>query len=167
MTFLLIAAFFWLGFSFLLGLAAAGFNRSGILFFVISLVVSPVLAGLLLLALGKKDQGDQTVRVRCPECGATTKEGARYCSGCGREFPASQQTAQPQVLEKGAEKAHLSTVGVLLMLAIGFLFALSGAYMGTHLEAVHRAVGLVGGSGIGFLLGYSTKWVFPSQMTTA
>jgi len=82
----LIGSFFWLALCVLLGILATSFNRSGILFFVVALIASPLIAAVLLIALGKKSPSTKTTgapKLKCPKCNTVNDPQARYCSGCG------------------------------------------------------------------------------------
>ncbi|TIQ85259.1 MAG: zinc ribbon domain-containing protein [Mesorhizobium sp.] len=100
MTFLI----FWLGFSLIVGVAASKRNRSGAAWFFLSLIFSPLLAGLFMLALGENKpsgryEAAQVVEVeprsktfgpilekKCPDCAEMVKADARICRFCRHEF---------------------------------------------------------------------------------
>lgn len=95
---------FWLGFSVIVGVAAGKRDRSSFGWFILALVISPLLAGLLVLALGdsrpaKQYQAVQVVEVeprskvfgpivekKCPDCAEMVKADARICRFCRHEF---------------------------------------------------------------------------------
>lgn len=86
---------FWLGFALVVGVAASNRGRSGVGWFLLSLVISPVLGGLLLLAFGRPvtnqpariDEAGQPItdqtHVRCPDCRELVRKDARKCKHCG------------------------------------------------------------------------------------
>lgn len=94
--------FFWLGFSAVVGVAAVKRNRSGVGWFILALVISPLLAGLLVLALGgsrpttvylTKDAAEvpantfgRILEKQCPDCAEMVKADARICRFCRHEF---------------------------------------------------------------------------------
>ena len=96
----------WIFFSIIVGLLASKRSRSGFLYFLLSLIASPLLIGILVLVLGnskveavaptnsaKSDDGDQ---VRCPECRELVRADARKCKHCG----AALTVPPPTVIDK-------------------------------------------------------------------
>lgn len=159
----------WGGLSFIVGLMAAALSRNGILFFVISLVVSPVLAGILLMAMGKKQKSrSQTVKVQCPSCRSVVDE-ASFCPECGNPLPEVEgkhggSKKGKQVATK-PKKDTLSGVGILLSGALIFLCAWGGAFWVAHYYPGAEEKGLVSGLLLGIVLAYIVKKAFPEQMT--
>jgi hypothetical protein len=70
----------WFGLSIAIGAVAAGKDRSGFGWFVLSLVISPLLAGLFLLLVGDGRSS------RCPYCAERVKAAARICPHCKSEL---------------------------------------------------------------------------------
>lgn len=54
---------FWLGLSFVVAVAANTRGRLGVAWFIVSLIVSPLIAGLLVLALPRRERGDGPIRI--------------------------------------------------------------------------------------------------------
>ena len=82
----IVGGFIWVILCVLLGILATSLNRSGILFFLLSLIVSPLISAILLMAMGKKKESGGTTgapKLRCPKCNTINNPQARYCSGCG------------------------------------------------------------------------------------
>lgn len=93
---------FWGGLSVVVAVAANSRGRSPIGWFVLSVVISPLIAGLLVLALGGPkspaatyyDPDTKTLAVpnsdtkKCPECAEIVKADARICRFCRHEFNA-------------------------------------------------------------------------------
>lgn len=90
MEFFLVWAFFAL----LVGLVAARRGRNGIGWFLLALLFSPILMGILVLVLGptaaslpQKDEAGNFItpetHVKCPDCRELVKRDARKCKHCG------------------------------------------------------------------------------------
>jgi tRNA(Ile2) C34 agmatinyltransferase TiaS len=88
---------FWFICAVIIGIIAAKRQRSGFLYFLLAMLFSPLLIGILVLVLGNakptptsesvaatvaahNDQGDQ---IRCPECRELVRSDARKCKHCG------------------------------------------------------------------------------------
>lgn len=73
--------FFWVAFTCLITYWAVTWDRSGIGFFCLSFFLSPLIAVLLLLIMGRKGK-------TCPKCGETDiRPNAQVCKHCGYQFP--------------------------------------------------------------------------------
>lgn len=95
---------FWFGLSIIVGIAANRRDRSGAGWFFLALLISPVLAGLLMLALGPAKRAAQyrtaqaleaeprsksygpILEKKCPDCAEMVKADARICRFCRHEF---------------------------------------------------------------------------------
>lgn len=77
----------WGGMAVAVGVVAAARNRSGFGWLVLSLMFSPVLAGLVLALLGRGDADRQAVTAdthrHCPDCREVVRRDARKCKHCG------------------------------------------------------------------------------------
>jgi hypothetical protein len=90
----------WFLFSIVVAIGAAARGRSGIGWFVLSLLISPLLGLILLLllpSLGAQPDGGHTpmpsTHVRCPDCAELVLNEARKCKHCGcRLVPLSEQS---------------------------------------------------------------------------
>ncbi|MCP4321351.1 MAG: hypothetical protein GY787_05790 [Alteromonadales bacterium] len=72
----------WLLLTVLVGIWADNWNRSGTLWGLISLIISPLIVGLCLLIAGNSNP-------KCPKCKETVKSGSRICKHCGQKFKAA------------------------------------------------------------------------------
>jgi hypothetical protein len=126
--------FLWIGFAVTVGVAAhCRFARDGGGWFVLAVVISPLLAGLLLLAMGKTDRpqrqltlSEQAARGKltglsrtCPHCESTISATASVCTVCQRESTPTMTRDQLQVQFLAAKKQHHDTH--LLKLGVGCL----------------------------------------------
>jgi hypothetical protein len=77
----------WILFAVLVALLAAKRGRSGIGWFFVAIILSPVFAALLLLILQDKAaaarQPSPDTHVKCPDCRELVLRDARKCKHCG------------------------------------------------------------------------------------
>lgn len=77
----------WIILSAALWAFASSRGRSGFMWFLLSLVISPLLAFVLLLVLRnlKEDEGkpNPNTHVRCPDCREFVLKEAKVCKHCG------------------------------------------------------------------------------------
>ena len=82
----------WLVGAVVVGAMAASRNRSGFAWFLLALVLTPVLMGLLLIVLRRGDEGQQAytadTHLHCPECREVVRRDARKCKHCGSSITA-------------------------------------------------------------------------------
>ncbi len=85
---------FWLVGAIVVAVIASNRGRSGFGWFLLSLVLSPLICLILVLALGKtgaaaapRDEAGQVIttesHVRCPDCRELVRRDARKCKHCG------------------------------------------------------------------------------------
>jgi len=121
--------FFWFLFAVIVGVFASNRGRSGFGWFLLSLVISPLL-GLLFVAVSKNLAAELQAaasrpgpesHVKCPACAEWVLPVASKCKHCGSEL-----TPDPQF--EGRKQAQKDLENKLerqqLMLGIGMLFGL-------------------------------------------
>lgn len=91
---------FWVVLSIVIGIVAGGRGRSALGFFLLSLLLSPLI-GLILVALlppiakapvipGPGDVA-QSHRVACPQCAEQILPAAKVCRFCGYQLPTAER----------------------------------------------------------------------------
>ena len=81
----------WIVFSILVGYVASRKGRSGVLYFFLSIIISPLLGILLVLALGENKEAIENARlasgseVKCHFCAELIKREAKVCKHCGKD----------------------------------------------------------------------------------
>jgi hypothetical protein len=79
--------FMWVLCTVIVAIAASGRGRSAFAWLLISLIISPLLGGVLLALLPIiQDIRYTEIRVRCPECAELILPEARVCKHCGARF---------------------------------------------------------------------------------
>jgi hypothetical protein len=78
----------WFVLSVVVGIIAAAKDRSGFGYFLLSLVLSPLVGGLLAICLPSLDVANDErptpyTHVRCPDCRELVRADARKCKHCG------------------------------------------------------------------------------------
>lgn len=77
----------WIVFSVVVGVVAASRNRSVVGWVLLSLLISPLLALILLAFLGKPSPSSGPTKI-CPDCGRACPVSAVMCGGCDHDFSA-------------------------------------------------------------------------------
>lgn len=101
-------AFFWLFTAVIVAILASKRQRSGLAYFLLAVVFSPLLIGILVLVMGNArptpmqvsvvptDLANNDAQTRCPECRELVRVDARKCKHCGTSLVA----IAPSVIEK-------------------------------------------------------------------
>lgn len=80
----LVIGVLWLVLAALVGVLAESWGRSGLLYFMVSVLTSPLLGLVLVLAVGKKQAASKTqFRLECPKCNTLMDPNVNHCPGCG------------------------------------------------------------------------------------
>ncbi|WP_148042224.1 hypothetical protein [Pseudomethylobacillus aquaticus] len=86
--------FFWLIFSLIVGVYASNKGRSGVGFFVLSLIFSPILGlffALVAKDLSKPKEPTSETHKKCPDCKELVLIDARICKHCRCNFQSDQE----------------------------------------------------------------------------
>lgn len=75
-------------FAAIVGVIAGSWGRSGFIWFLLSIVISPLLGIIILIIVGKaRDRGmdriSPSTHVICPDCAEHIRKEARVCKHCG------------------------------------------------------------------------------------
>lgn len=82
---------FYFVFAIVVGVVASSRGRSGFLWFLLAILISPLLSIILVLALNNKaheklaeiqNQNLISTHVKCPDCAELVKKEARVCKHC-------------------------------------------------------------------------------------
>jgi hypothetical protein len=115
---------FWIGFAVVVGVIAGNRGRSGFGWFLLACIISPLLAAILVLALGtpKVDPAGDGQHKKCPACAEWVKREALKCKHCGEVF----HTATPSAGARAAgaqDPVQPSAASVAFGRSMGGFFA--------------------------------------------
>jgi hypothetical protein len=96
--------FFWFTFAIIVGVIASSRERSGFGWFLLAMVISPLLALILVALLPslKPVQGAPTpeTHVKCPDCAEFVLKEAKVCKHCGCKLVPVGLDAQPSLFSE-------------------------------------------------------------------
>jgi hypothetical protein len=87
----------WLILAVVVAIWAYKMGRSAVGYFFLSLLLSPVIAGVILLVSGRK-VGEKYKK--CPECAEIVKSEAKICRFCGHDFTEAEYIKEPNRKER-------------------------------------------------------------------
>ena len=116
-------------FAIIIGIAARGRGRSGIAWFLIALVISPLLALLLLVLLPVIVHLPPTKI--CPRCAETVMQEAKICHFCSFDFtdPESFGAIQAAQTRRASYKRRRSPVAKIAGIIVRVLLAIFVLYL--------------------------------------
>jgi hypothetical protein len=107
----------WIAFAVAIGVAANARGRSGVGWFFLAVVVSPLIAGFLVAVLPSLRDGSAGPRRPCPFCAEPVLQVAKVCPHCRSQLPAYEAPKAP-------EQAGWVLRGTILALMIAALAAM-------------------------------------------
>ena len=119
----------WLTFAVAPAVLAARRGRTGVGWYFVSLLISPLLAFVLLLVLPNLEEDERRAMMRkCPACAELVRPEAKICRFCRHEFSAEEvATRLPQAesvaLEGRGFDTDLLVRTALILLLVGVLGA--------------------------------------------
>lgn len=118
--------FFWIIFAIAVGVWASNRGRSGIGWFLLSLVISPLL-GFVLVAVSRdlrseNIQANDAIRVKCPACAELVLAEAVKCKHCGEPLTPVVMQTPPSVLEERRTGSIIAVIvfglGALILIGV-------------------------------------------------
>lgn len=116
---------FWALLALLVGALASSFGRNGFGWFLIALVLSPLIGGIALLVAGKNGAAQRSSgpTIKCPECREEILQEARACKHCGHRL-LPPETPEDVEVRRVAEEAALNKrrlFGFLIVAVIAYI----------------------------------------------
>jgi len=112
-------AFLYLGFSIAIGIWASKRGRSGFGWGLLSLVISPLIAGILIVVMNNNAQ------IRCWQCAELILKQAIKCKHCGAEITTNVNYKDKQNTKLLSEKLIVTdwiVIFVLVVLVINLIY---------------------------------------------
>jgi hypothetical protein len=115
----------WFVLAIVVGIIAGSRGRDGFGWFVLAVIISPLIAGILVLALpnpeiARREAEERCNSRKCPFCAELVKKEAVICKHCGNKLP-PVPSAPPRV---GRQRPAMATVLVLAVIAAAVLLVL-------------------------------------------
>lgn len=116
---------FWAFLALLVGALASSYGRSGFGWFLIALILSPLIGGIALLLAGRRDNSRRQsgATVKCPECREEIMQDARVCKHCGHRLlpPVSQEEVAAREAAEDSSLNKRRLFGLLIIAAIAYV----------------------------------------------
>ncbi len=100
--------FWWIFLSIIVAILAGARGRSGPLWLFLSLLISPVICGLIVLAAGKPVPTKRTHK-QCPDCAEWCAKEANICRHCRHSFVPTPSATTPTPTTQEARPQSIST----------------------------------------------------------
>lgn len=119
-------AFFWIAFAMIVAVAANTRGRIGIGWFILALVISPLIAGLLVIALPDRRKSQKIVTDvwnarQCPFCAEVVQREASVCKHCGRDLSPAPARSWGTLLIRHRRDVAALIFAVILISGIVYL----------------------------------------------
>ena len=111
---------FWFIFAIIVGVWAGNWGRSGFGYFMLSIILSPILSAFILLISCKLDGG--TGKKKCPDCAEHIQREAIVCRYCGCEFEEEKKISTTNKPQEANWKAGVIIIAIALLLVVFFVF---------------------------------------------
>lgn len=102
----------WFVASIVVAIIAASRGRNSFGWFLLALLISPLIAGILVLALGSKSEAGR----RCPDCAETVRAEARKCRHCGAALEPMSAPKIDDLPEGNAARGYAYLAALLVAL---------------------------------------------------
>lgn len=106
----------WFFFAIIVGAWANKWGRSYFGFFILSIVLSPILSAFILLIVGKLHGG--VGKKKCPDCAEYIQEEAVLCRFCGYEFEEEEENSV--AFPNKQQKVNWKPVAVIGLIIFAF-----------------------------------------------
>ena len=104
--------FLWVGLSITIGIWANSRGRSGLGWTLLSIVISPVLAGIFIVVIQNNAQ------FRCWQCAEFVLKQARKCKHCGAELSPSFNYQDKSQIKQVGRKLLVTDIVMIVILGI-------------------------------------------------
>jgi hypothetical protein len=128
---------FWFGLAIVVGVIAGSRGRNGFGWFLLAVVISPLLAGILAIALPspqtQREQLHKWNSRKCPFCAELVKNEAIVCKHCGRDLP---ELPSPIIVKAAASRSHPLGVAIIVFI---ILATVASVFVRSWLETDSRS----------------------------
>jgi hypothetical protein len=111
---------FWIGLAIVVGVAANTRGRSGGSWFLLAVIVSPLIAGLLLLALARKQRSPESMK-KCPYCAQMIPLEALVCHVCRRDVDTPENVEIFLAERMDEQKSKARNILIVAIVIFGIL----------------------------------------------
>lgn len=121
----------WIGLAVAVGMVATSRNRGSGNWFLVSVVFSPLIGLILLLAMPnlqtRSGTDDTADRIKCPACAELVLPDASVCKHCGTALTADREysdrmAAQRLQKQRQADNENLAKVAIAVIALLAFVY---------------------------------------------